>query len=791
MTNKKSKKEHIENIHIAQNGKQRLTPRKHMDGTVPKDNILDLRSLVAKREAAQSQHRRHAPRVQGTRTASPERRVRTQVPKKEKKETTISPTVSPRTKKKKTPRKRRRFFERPLEDAELNRLRASELPLLGLSFSAVGKPLVVFLFLALLCILPAGAFAMLAHAERMQNQLSQSAQEAFTHLQTAAQDMKELNFIDAQKEFDTAHTQLSDIRTRIDDINVVARTIAPYLPGPGQKFASGQHLIVAAQALSNSGAQIAKTLDLLSTADWKTQLSDTNTGLTSILVAAHSGFSPALDGIQEANTALGRVSLKAVPEDKRALVAAAQQFLPRAEQQLQDALAANELLLSFLGNDESKRYLVLFANNHELRPTGGGFPGSFGIFDISKGVVTQAEIPGGGIYDVAGQLQEKLISPEPLHVVNPLWNIQDALWFPHYPTSAQKVEWFLEHTNDPVSVDGVISLTPTVVEKLLALTGPIDMTTDYGQIITAENFYSIVQTEAEKKFDETRESKRIIADMTPALFEKVFAAAQDPKQMMNMLRVFQTALNQKDILVWVNDSEIEQLFSQRNWSGELMSTDRDYLHINVANIGGGKTSQVVEHSAHLDTVVNESGKITNTVTLTAVHKGSETDPFENTNHISFVRFYIPKGSTLISATGFETPDSKLFLTPDSDAVLDKDLLAVSGDISLNPLTGVYTNTEFDKDVVAGWMQTPLNDSSTVVIQYTLPFSISLGRFWHHTDQYSLLVQKQPGINMLFSSTLNLPDDMRIDRSYPEDYTGKNTTLLEEDLFTGVILERSH
>ena len=57
--------------------------------------------------------------------------------------------------------------------------------------------------------------------------------------------------------------------------------------------------------------------------------------------------------------------------------------------------------------------------------------------------------------------------------------------------------WFYEKSGGP-TVDGVISFTPSVIEKLLTVTGPIDMTKDYGLVITADNFWQQVELTAER-----------------------------------------------------------------------------------------------------------------------------------------------------------------------------------------------------------------------------------------------------------------------------------------------------
>jgi len=47
--------------------------------------------------------------------------------------------------------------------------------------------------------------------------------------------------------------------------------------------------------------------------------------------------------------------------------------------------------------------------------------------------------------------------------------------------------WFYEKSGGP-TVDGVITLTPQIIEEFLAQTGSIDMQEEYGLIVDADNF---------------------------------------------------------------------------------------------------------------------------------------------------------------------------------------------------------------------------------------------------------------------------------------------------------------
>lgn len=671
-----------------------------------------------------------------------------------------------------------------------------ELPLVHVSVHTIWKPLLIFCSLAVLFVLPASVSAMLRKTQTTGLVIQSSAEGAFAHLEQGAMLMKEFQFRAAQEEFAEAGTMFDDASRSVRSVNALLAAVAPYVPGKGKEFASGRNLLFAGSELAIAGEHIAEAFALVTklqhnTASLLAPAEDSNSAptqeLTSSLVLLHSALFPAIEHVNAAADYLADVDPDALPAEKRDVIRDAQQQLPLVQYTLIDSVDLVEMFLTILGHDHAKRYLVLFQNNHELRPT-GGFIGSLALLDIEKGVVTGLDVPAGGVYDVAGQFTKNIIAPTPLHLVNPSWNLQDANWFPHFPASAQKIQWFYEHSRGP-SVDGVITLIPRVVEELLRLTGPIDMTEDFGTVIDADNFYDEFQTRAEEKFDATRESKKIIGAMLPLLLQRVVAELDDPERVIALVQMFQEFLDAKDILMSMNDPLLERQIASHGWNGEFISSDRDYLAVVHANIAGGKTDSVIDNVITHEAVIADDGAITNTVTLTRVHRGSVRDPLTNIKNTDYVRFYVPKGSIVVSAEGFQPPDASLFFQPDADAVADADLRVLSGDVLVNEATHVATNTEFGKLVIGGWIQTPVGASSTVKITYRLPFRITVGGLWQTTDRYSLLVQKQPGsVNTVLRSDVRVPATMRQGRAVPDDFQGHTQRVLDSDFYAGFVLE---
>lgn len=647
------------------------------------------------------------------------------------------------------------------------------------------RPVLGFVCISLCCIAPVTALALYHQVNSTRSSVEAASRTATQQLSQAAQYSSEFQFNDAATAFDSAATDFRSARDQLTSVNAVLTPLMHALPSKGNQFTSAENILIAGEQLAAAGTDIARAFALLDQAAGATDQAGIAGNTTDILVTAHSAFRPALPRLERAAIALQDIDIATVPAEYQEGIALAQKTVPVIAKNMTDLLSLSETLLLILGHDEPKRYLVLFQNNRELRAT-GGFIGSFAAVDIAQGQVQTLDIPGGGSYDLAGNLSVNVVSPQPLHLVNTRWQLQDANWWPDFPTSAEKVQWFYRKSGG-ATVDGVITLTPDIIEQMLKLTGPIVLP-DYDVTVDAENFYDITQAQAERKYDDTRESKKFIADLTPELLNRLFAL--DAANFLPVLQIIYTGLSQKDILLYFNDPFLENELSERGWTGEVKQTAKDYLQVVDTNIAGGKTDAVITETIEHSAVIQPDGAVVDTVTVSRTHHGSVDDAFANVNNLDYMRVYVPAGSQLLSATGFTQPDPKLFLEPAADATIDTDLQTISGDVLIDEQTQTRINQEFGKTVFGNWVETRPGETSRVTITYRLPFTLQPADIFQPTDYYSLLVQKQPGsFDPLLLTQLSYPANYTAHWSYPNP-TAQLNQALTRDAFTAVVLEKN-
>ena len=479
---------------------------------------------------------------------------------------------------------------------------------------------------------------------------------------------------------------------------------------------------------------------------------------------------------------LNSIDSKKLPKEIQNVFESARNYFYQAIKGLEEAEDGIVFLRKALGSEEPKRYLLIFQNNNEMRPT-GGFMGSFAEITVSKGKIIKTFFPGGGTYDLKGLLKRFVAPPKPLQLVNERWEFQDANWFPDFPYSARKIIWFYENSDGP-TIDGVIAFNANFVVDLLESLGPVELK-EWDTVLTADNF--IDKVEELKKSESAlsqNQPKKILVDFYPLLLKKIENAWNN--NFVETVKIFSNAVLKRNIQFYFTDPDLEKKVLAYGAGGEIQSTDGDYLYIVNTNIAGGKTDGKISEIVNLKTEISKSGIVTNTLKVTRKHNGVKGQGFSGVRNVDYVRVYVPKGSQLIKAEGFQQPAEKFFKVPLANLEVDKDLSSLEKFIGYDNESGTVITEEFNKTVFGNWLMVDPGEEITYTLVYQLPFLIPpTDRASRDFSTYSLFVQKQSGSNPLeFSHNIKVPQEFHQFWIYPQ--TTNETIVLEKDFFKAIV-----
>lgn len=631
----------------------------------------------------------------------------------------------------------------------------------------------------------------ISRASEIKKIVEKEGARGFENISLAVEDIKEENFAKSFEHFNEAQKAFARGKSYFPWGSSAFIGVVRFVPGLSQA-ASGKYALEAGESFALAGASLVKVAEefSLSNPALAGYTQGEKISLFDFIARIEKELKQSTLKLNAGSLALEKININDIPEEKRGVFLLARQNLPTLIGLIGKFEQYETLLSELLGDRGPRKYLFLLQNNHELRAT-GGFIGSYALLDVNGGVVRNFFVDG--IFNPDGQLKENIVPPTPMQKISAAWSLHDSNWFPDFPVSAEKAIFFYEKTGGP-TVDGVITLTPTVMQKLLAVIGPIALP-QYGLTVDAENFIMVIQEQVEVKYDrEENQPKKVLADLSVLLFEKMFVI-EDKVALYKVAEALVEGLNEKHILLYARYPETEALIDKAGWSGKMLPSSKDYLSVVHTNINGYKTDGVIDEIIKHKVEIGADGSIIDTLVVTRTHRGGET-PYDWWNRVNadYMRVYVPRGSKLLSAKGmtWEFSDAPL----DYQALgfrRDADVEHEENSIVVDEKSGTRVYEDAGKTVFGAWVYVSPQESVTVEYRYLLPFSIDMNKLQSgDADSYSVLYQKQSGSmgSKLFSSVIFSEKMLMIWQDsgnlLPFGREWKLETDLKTDVFAGMV-----
>jgi hypothetical protein len=689
-----------------------------------------------------------------------------------------------------------------------------------------------FILILFLLIVPFKIFSYyrLATEKNIQNNLWGLSSSALQNFMVASEKISQLDLGMAQRSFFEAGENFLLLDKELNKIDEFIVFLASFSGDEKIRLASESKKIAQIGIhLASAGDNFSLAMDslIMAFSEGEPNVSDKFSDFEKYLDQAESDF-------KNVNKYLNKIKERSIPSDYLEQFIVIRDLSNSLEKNLFNIKKSLPGIKDFLAIDSDKRYLVVFQNNSEIRAS-GGFIGSYALVDLKKGKIKNIEIPPGGSYDTEGGMKVLVESPQPLHLVKPIWYFWDANWWPDWKMSAQNLMWFYEKSGGP-SVDGVISLTPDILADVLDLLGPIDMMDKYGVVIDSENFWEIIQeivevvgkpelyqdkdlktdilervststqlialeikeeneeNEENEEGEESEESeeselflrnepKKIIGDLMVEILEK-FSSNFNQEMLLGSLKIMERNLIKKNILLYFSNNKIQDEVENRSWAGRIKESPLDYLMVVNSSVAGGKTDYFIDNNFSLEVEINKQGEIFNKLTIRRNHNGVRDDLFSGVRNVNWMRVYVPLGSSLISADGFSDLDSSYFKKTDVVTEKNSILEKTENKAEIDFPSGTKIYQESGKTVFANWNITDPGQEAVIEIVYKLPYNFysliesQKSGIWFNIfpkdpiQNYSLLWQKQPGSS---NSALNVDfsSSLTLDPvwTYPDNING--------------------
>jgi len=242
-----------------------------------------------------------------------------------------------------------------------------------------------------------------------------------------------------------------------------------------------------------------------------------------------------------------------------------------------------------------------------------------------------------------------------------------------------------------------------------------------------------------------------------------------------MFKIITKAAEEKHILTYFNDSDLEKTALENGLGGEIKQTAGDFLEIVFANVKGSKTDFVTDSSFNLETSLGNNGGAEHALTISRIHNGGDSQyGFYNRDNSAYVKVFVPEGSVLESVVGQSITDFKPLINYDGFK-RDSDLGRIEKN-DFHSVAGVDISEESGKTVFGFWLIVKPKQTKSVILKYRTPVAgVARGN-------YSLYWQKQSGtggdhINFSFK----LPNGASVTDKSPDLQQLGDNLVLNSDL----------
>lgn len=243
---------------------------------------------------------------------------------------------------------------------------------------------------------------------------------------------------------------------------------------------------------------------------------------------------------------------------------------------LQKTALLAPIVSEVFGSHESQTFLLAAQNSAETR-SAGGFPGAIGTLSISNGKIdlgkfaTPYELFSESTPHSVTITEAEIELFDAVRITKP----RDVNFNPDFPRVASIWATDYEQTNGQ-AIDGVISVVPSVVQKLLAVSGPITLSD--GTVLDGDNATRILQHDMYWQYLSKKNHSLKNAEIIDGLFAEAaqlafdrFFSSLNASNIISATKVFLESLNNREIMLWFKEQYPEERILAAGYGGALNS----------------------------------------------------------------------------------------------------------------------------------------------------------------------------------------------------------------------------
>lgn len=490
------------------------------------------------------------------------------------------------------------------------------------------------------------------------------------------------------KDLDKVKSELTVVKSQIKSIESTYKKFgyAKIIPVAKNYYNDGSELINISKEAIDAGNIVIQAIepykDFLGVKGAATSGEETTQDRISFLTQSVESLVPYMDTLEQKlskiEISLNKIDANRYPEEFKGI--AVKSDLNKANEmvsQIHTFLKNGQPILSktswLLGKDSPRNYLLIFQNNAELRPT-GGFWTAYGLIKIDNGKITP--LASSDIYALDSQINSTIPAPRPIkayHINVPYYNVRDMNISPDFPTSIKLFLENYEKVNKNTKVDAVISLDLDVLVDLVKVLGQVGVS-GFGNFSAEPDtrcdgcpniIYQLEELADKPKSYVDTNRKGFLGPLMNSLLSN--AMGSEKSKMGPLMEAFFTNINQKHIMFYFKDTDMQKAGELANIAGTITQTDNsvDYFHLNDANMASAKSNLFITQKIKHE-ITTKNGKVTHKISITYTNPTAASNCnlekgglcLNAANYRDWFRFFVPTGSTMVKMTGSEVEPVK-------------------------------------------------------------------------------------------------------------------------------------
>lgn len=553
--------------------------------------------------------------------------------------------------------------------------------------------------------------------------------------------ISELNFDKIQKETDSISKNITQVENNFNKIFWLFK-----ITNSQDEFSNIYQIVQGTKLISESGESLVIGLRPLGEYIKDYEPSINEDGAEKETIKEYKEYLTAMDDnrylLQEgvykmslAQNLITKVDTRKYPNFIKDFVYQYKELVNQIDSTIRPLEKISEFLPDLLGVDGRRRYLILLQDNGEIRSS-GGWISNYAVVAIENGQIHEIFIDD--IYNAQALLAFKGFKYKaPNSMARALQGVTYSFplvnWDPNLENILLSSEQFIYDLGKGDQLDGIIALDTVFLQRLLDAWEGVEVAAE-NDLVTSENLYSNIAEDSTSQSPAEIRRSSFLTDLFNSVLTKIFSTKLTDNT--KVYEVVSTSINEKNIIFNFKNSSANTYLSSNGWVSNLEPKYQS-APINIDwNWGNNKANLYIKKNHILSINIKDEDTIDYSYQITVQNDSKERGKLEG-DYINYIRVYIPINAELTSIRGIV--DNKY---------------------------NIYNENGYQ--IVAGWFNTPIQDTATIDIRYRVRnVDSSFFPIEKTNTHYHMLldIYKQPGSRM---------ESYSLSITYPQEWTLENS-----------------